>query len=234
MVSSMTNNGHGIVKYQALATDGDGTLLRGGQLAQATVNALERFRKAGGILLLVTGETVKDLKSFPRLDLFHHVVAENGGVLYEPSTNKSVALAEKPSPELVKRLRGQGVSPLKIGEVGVTTTTGCRRAVETVLEGAALPYRVILNRHDLMILPFLIDKASGLTRLLARIKLPAHRVAAIGDAVNDRALIECCGLGAAVANAVPLLKEHAARVTKHGYGKGVVELIEQLLGNTQF
>jgi len=45
------------------------------------VDALERFRKSGRKLILVTGRELEDLESvFPRLELFDRVVAENGAV----------------------------------------------------------------------------------------------------------------------------------------------------------
>src|SRR5439155_22747622 len=47
--------------YLAIATDGDGTLMRGGRFGRRTVAALRRWRAAGRKLLLVTGETPKEL-----------------------------------------------------------------------------------------------------------------------------------------------------------------------------
>src|SRR5438093_7561095 len=56
--------------YMALASDGDGTLTRGKRLAHATVAALERWRASGRRLILVTGETEKQLAEFAHLHLF--------------------------------------------------------------------------------------------------------------------------------------------------------------------
>ena len=38
-----------------------------------------------------------------------------------------------------------------------------------------------------------------------------------------------CGVGAAVANALPSLKQHADLVLEHGHGAGVSELIDRML-----
>ena len=51
----------------------------------------------------------------------------------------------------------------------------------------------------------------------------------VGDAENDHAFLEICGLPVAVANAVPALKTKAALVTQHSAGAGVTELIESAL-----
>jgi hydroxymethylpyrimidine pyrophosphatase-like HAD family hydrolase len=40
------------MQYLALATDGDGTLMRGGHIGRETVEALRRWKMAGGKLLL--------------------------------------------------------------------------------------------------------------------------------------------------------------------------------------
>ena len=56
-------------------------------------------------------------------------------------------------------------------------------------------------------------------------------VVGIGDGENDHSLFDACGLGVAVANAVPALKERAAWVTKGARGDGVIELIERILRN---
>src|SRR6185436_2120199 len=75
-------------RYRVLATDGDGTLTRGGKLGETTRRALERWRRTGRKLILTTGETPQDLAKFPFLILFDLVVAENGALLFDPKTKK--------------------------------------------------------------------------------------------------------------------------------------------------
>jgi 3-deoxy-D-manno-octulosonate 8-phosphate phosphatase KdsC-like HAD superfamily phosphatase len=41
--------------------------------------------------------------------------------------------------------------------------------------------------------------------------------------------LSTCGVGAAVANALPMLKEHANFVTQSARGAGVIELIDWIL-----
>src|SRR5438270_9620956 len=74
-----------VMRYRALAMDGDGTLTERGRMDDATAQALERVGRAGCKLLLVTGETLDELKQFPHVKLFDGVVAEDGGVLVWPS-----------------------------------------------------------------------------------------------------------------------------------------------------
>ena len=71
--------------YRALATDYDGTLAEDGRVSSLTIQALERLRKSGRRSILVTGRELPELLGiFPRIELFDRVIAENGGLLYDP------------------------------------------------------------------------------------------------------------------------------------------------------
>jgi hydroxymethylpyrimidine pyrophosphatase-like HAD family hydrolase len=217
------------MRYVALAADGDGTLLKNNKMADDVAVALERFRAAGGRLFLVTGELIEELPEFPRLDLFERVVAENGAVLFDPATREEVVLCERPPAILAQTLRERGACEVKCGRVVITTKKGSECELEDVLAELKLGWQVIGNRKDLLLLPKGVDKASGLRALLKTTGLKSEQVAGIGDAENDLAMIRACGLGAAVADAVPQLKAHAQMVTVGGAGRGVIELIEAIL-----
>ena len=59
------------MRYLALATDYDGTLASQGRVNQQTVAALERLRKSGRRLILVSGRELGDLLNvFPEIHLF--------------------------------------------------------------------------------------------------------------------------------------------------------------------
>src|SRR6187397_2458707 len=80
--------------FLALATDYDGTIAHHGRVDEPTLEALERFKKTGRRLILVTGRHLPDLKTvFPPMELFDLVVAENGALLYNPATQKERCLA---------------------------------------------------------------------------------------------------------------------------------------------
>jgi hydroxymethylpyrimidine pyrophosphatase-like HAD family hydrolase len=192
------------------------------------VSALKRYRAAGGRLFLVTGETVEDLATFPQIDLFDHIVAENGAVLFNANLGDERVLSEADPVPVIEAFREIGATEVKSGRVVVSAKEDKRR-IQEALARRNLNWKVIRNRGDLLILPRGIDKASGLAALLVEFDLAAHNVAAIGDAENDRPMIEFCGLGAAVANAVPILKANARMVTRGRAGRGMIELIEAIL-----
>src|SRR5690348_9982379 len=92
------------LKYTAIATDGDGTLLKDGGMEEEVTAALKRYRAAGGHVILVTGETVKELDEFPHVELFDRIVCENGPVIYVPDTGEEKVLCKGPPRALQQAL----------------------------------------------------------------------------------------------------------------------------------
>jgi HAD superfamily hydrolase (TIGR01484 family) len=218
------------VRFEVLASDYDGTLASGGVVDGPTLAALERARSAGWRLVLVTGRQLDDLhRVFPELDRFESVVAENGALLYRPATRAARTLADAPSPRLVRALRARGVEPLSLGRVIVATREPHHATVLAVIRELGLPYQVILNKGAVMVLPLGVDKAAGLRSALDDLGVSPRTAVAVGDAENDQTLLELCGLGVAVANALPALKAIADYVTRADHGAGVVELVDRLL-----
>src|SRR5688572_16775610 len=98
------------MRFKALATDYDGTLAHDGELLPSTLAALERFKDAGGAVVMVTGREVPDLERVcPTLGTFDLVVAENGGVLFQPRTRALTLLAAHPPRPFIHGLVARGV-----------------------------------------------------------------------------------------------------------------------------
>jgi hypothetical protein len=92
------------MRYHVLATDYDGTLAHTGAVDQRTLDAMQSFLATGRRLVLVTGRELPELLTvFPQIELFELVVAENGGLLYRPSTKEERPLADAPSEEFPLR-----------------------------------------------------------------------------------------------------------------------------------
>ena len=218
------------MRYIALATDYDGTLAHDGRVEKETIHALEGLRQSGRKLILVTGRELDDLRRvFPRMELFECVVAENGAVLYSPHTREKRVLTEPPDAALVEALRKRGVQPLSIGDAIVATWQPYETVVIETIRELGLELHVVFNKGAVMILPATVNKMTGLKAALESLQISAHNVAGIGDAENDHAFLKRCEFSAAVANALPALKQTADFTTQGDHGTGVAELVRMLI-----
>jgi hypothetical protein len=157
------------------------------------------------------------------------VVAENGALLYKPSTGEETRLAARPPEAFVTLLRERGVGPISVGRVIVATWEPHETTVLATIRDLGLELQVIFNKGAVMILPAGVNKATGLASALEKMELSPRNAVGVGDAENDHALLALCECSAAVANALPTLKDAADIVTKADHGAGVVELIDEML-----
>ena len=81
----------------------------------------------------------------------------------------------------------------------------------------------------LEIMPQNIDKAYSLQKLLSSIGLTADEMICCGDGFNDISMIEYAGLGVAMANAQPIVKDTADFITKSNDEDGVLHVINTFL-----
>lgn len=220
------------MQYLALATDYDGTLAHDGHVSKNTLAAVRRLRDSQRKVILVTGRELPQLQAtFPDLGLCDVVVAENGGLLYWPAENREEVLGEPPPESFILEMNRRDVKPFSVGRVIFATWRPHEGAVLEAIQNLGIGYQIIFNKGAVMVLPSAINKATGLKVALERLKLSAHNVVGIGDAENDHAFLDTCGVAVAVANALPALKERCDMVTEGDHGGGVIELIDRMLGD---
>jgi hydroxymethylpyrimidine pyrophosphatase-like HAD family hydrolase len=221
------------MRYHAFCADYDGTLAHHGRVAPSTVEALRLLKESGRKLLLVTGRQLEDLRDiFPELELFDRVVAENGALIYRPTSKETRTLAEPPPPAFVRRLSERvGSAGVQVGKVIVATWTPHELAALELINEMGLELQVIFNKGAVMILPSGINKAVGLAAALEELGLSPRNAVAIGDAENDHAFLSVCECGVAVANALDSLKQRADWVTEGDHGQGAEELVRGLLAD---
>src|SRR5438270_8300246 len=120
------------MRWSVLACDYDGTLAHDGVLERPTADALDRFRAAGGRLLMVTGRELPDLQRVCSvLDRFEWIVAENGALLNRPADGFTQLLCPGASAELAAKLAQAGAQPLSVGRAIIAT----REPYETIAFG---------------------------------------------------------------------------------------------------
>ncbi len=220
------------MRYLALAADYDGTVAHDGTVGKDCLRSLERLRDSGRKLILVTGRELSDLLNIcPEITLFERVVAENGGVLYNPAAREEKVLGAPPPAELIRALERRKVAPLSVGRVLLASREPFETAIMEAIRDLGLEYHVIFNKGAVMALPSGITKATGLCAALDEIGLSAHNVMGIGDGENDHAFLEMCGCFAAVGDAVQSLRSRADWIAGSPDGAGVRELIDLALGS---
>jgi hypothetical protein len=146
------------------------------------------------------------------------VVAENGGVLYWPAA-------------FVAELRRRAPHAFSISETLVATVKPHEHVALDLIRDLGLELQIVFNGDAVMVLAPGISKATGLFAALANLGLSPLNVVGVGDAENDHALLGACGVGIAVANALPALRMHADSVTPAAAGEGVAELIDALVAD---
>ncbi|MDQ3024904.1 MAG: Cof-type HAD-IIB family hydrolase [Pseudomonadota bacterium] len=217
------------MRYTAIALDYDGTIAHDGAVPPHVLDGLRRLKATGRKLLLVTGRELDELLGiFPEIGIFDRVVAENGALLYRPETGERKELGDPPPEEFLACLRANGM-PLSVGHTIVATIRPHETFVLETIANLGLEHQVIFNKGAVMVLPPGCNKASGLRHALAELGLSPRNVVAAGDGENDHALLDMAEYSAAVANAIPTLKEAADRVTENHHGDGVLEIVEGLI-----
>jgi len=81
----------------------------------------------------------------------------------------------------------------------------------------------------LELLPQGASKGNALRVLGEMLQIPIEATVAVGDERNDISMIQAAGVGVAVENAHPKLKDYADVVTRHQRSRGVGELLQRIL-----
>ena len=91
-------------------------------------------------------------------------------------------------------------------------------------------FEIIKTRNNLLeFMPKGITKAYGISLLAKDLGIRAEEIMTLGDEENDLPMIEYAGLGVAMANAIPLVKEAADVVTDTNDQDGVAKAVEKYI-----
>ncbi len=81
------------------------------------------------------------------------------------------------------------------------------------------------------VMPLNVDKAASLDRMLESMGLSKDDTISCGDGFNDISMIKYAGVGVAMGNAQPLVKEAADYITATNDEDGLVEVIDKFILN---
>ncbi|HVE84940.1 MAG TPA: HAD-IIB family hydrolase [Myxococcales bacterium] len=246
-------------RVRALLADVDGTLTTGGLLRAKVVRALERLRRAGVRVVLVTGRPSGWAECWVRTLPVAGAVAENGGLYLAPDGRGGWRreYAERPVARRRNRRRlwrevrrilrlvaGARLSSDSVStevDLAIDYAEQARLPVETAdWIGGELARRGVRSARSSVhvncwVGPF--DKLTTSDRFLRReLRLPggarSSRVAYVGDSINDAPMFAQVPLSVGVANVMDVMDHLPAPprfVTAAREGDGFIELAFAIL-----
>ena len=82
----------------------------------------------------------------------------------------------------------------------------------------------------IVINPANLNKANSLEKLGNKLDIALDEMVFFGDGLNDIDMIKNCGIGVALSNALPIVKENANFVTTYDHDHdGVIEFLKEYL-----
>lgn len=153
------------------------------------------------------------------------ILTEN---LDDPKVHKEMALTVMPSRE-VKNFVADTPSDLP-----KCLIVGEPEAIEALVPVARERFRGVVDAFTsdpcfLELVPSGTNKGIALEHLLKHLDIDAQALIAVGDSYNDIEMIQLAGLGVAMANARPAIKEVANLVTLSNDQDGVAHLLEEVI-----
>jgi hydroxymethylpyrimidine pyrophosphatase-like HAD family hydrolase len=219
----------GASPFGLVVTDLDRTFTREDlALDDGAIAAARRLRQAGVTVVLATGRRVQDLEQWPVLhDAFDGFVLECGalwgpwGALRATSTDTAAVRSAAAT------LRAEGCQ-IDEGVASCSVPADWARRLDALPERPRLSVQP--NRDRLDVVPFGVDKAAGLRRLLSGLGGPPRRMMAVGDGENDLPVFAMADHGVAVPNAAAVLLQAADEVAPLPAAAGFVWASRRALG----
>lgn len=128
------------------------------------------------------------------------------------------------------RLTSESVRSLVKPETEIVKLTVEGSVPEGLLTAMGGGFSVIQHRSYGEVIAEGYDKAFGMKCALEELKIPRERSIAVGDSLNDLAMIEYAGIGVAMGNAVEEIKAAADFVTDDVDRAGAAKILEKLFG----
>jgi hydroxymethylpyrimidine pyrophosphatase-like HAD family hydrolase len=181
------------------------------------------------------------------IDGFMPAIYENGAGLYFPegyrfAWNPAIPAKARRAITQVRRLLEHKVVQTGVGyfqpgkEMALTlfpmagyTLDNVGQAALAALEGQNLPCRVEVGVTSVGIWLDGVDKGEGVKWLAEETGIPPSRMAGVGDAPGDICFLRPVGFSAAPANAEPEVKACVNYVSPYEYGRGLLDIVEQVL-----
>lgn len=233
-----------------IAIDMDGTLLLPDHtISPAVKNAIAAARARGVNVVLTTGRPYAGVHNY--LKELHmeqpgdYCITYNGALVQKAADGSTVAqtalsyddyrFLEKLSREVGSHFHALDRTTLYTANRDISYYTVHESFVATIPripQEVKEKYTVLKSApYFLEILDKRVNKGTGVKSLADVLGIKPEEIMAIGDQENDIAMIEYAGVGVAMDNAIPSVKEVANFVTKSNLEDGVAFAIEKYVLN---
>lgn len=245
-------------KYKVVAFDIDGVLNEhGGNILPESIEAIDCLINAGLRVVFASGKHAWYVQGglvwSGLLSPETLIVAENGGVVYEPRTRRMV-VEEKHLRDvrliktIFRNLHSHDDGYVKFAGITVweepKETLFClfpknegevaklAGVLNEIVEINQLQLRIVENPDSVDVLQSGINKATGLNYLCEWLAIEPREIIAFGDNYNDLEMLNYVGLPVTLGNGVEqvkkLVKTKKGIIANKNYGKGVLEVVEFL------
>ena len=219
-----------------------------GMIEYAKILELEKY---GGYLLSFNGGKIIDCKTGEILfqktlpssvvpQLYHFAEKNDCGLVTYLGDDIISARRMDPYLEIESKINGM---PIKIVDnfieyaeydMNKCLMTANPELAEKYVEELNEKYHTILSVYRsepffIEIMPKNVDKATSLDRMLDSIGLTAEDAICCGDGFNDMTMIKFAGVGVAMGNAQPAVKEAADFITTTNDQDGIVKVIKEFI-----
>jgi hypothetical protein len=243
------------MSYKMIALDLDGTLLNKGVVSAENAKWVEAAIRAGKKVVLSTGRALRDVRSIAEnLNLDGPFVINNGSEVWK--SPEELHIRHEIDPQIIARLFRlieKYRDEVNFWAHTVTERIDARNVPERLNSvqwlqfsiGSANPDHLKEIREEVAgwncleisnsavnnveFNPFGVSKASGLKEVCRLLGISMSETIAVGDSLNDIAMIRAAGLGVAMGNAQEPVKREADTVAPPCTEDGVAHVIRTYL-----
>lgn len=191
--------------------------------------------KTGKIIYqkILPGEVVKDI--------YDYAIKHNCGLITYLSDDIILATEKDEFIEIESRINGMEcrsvenfVDYVSDYDLNKMLMTAPPDKAEVLVEELQEKYKDVLSIYRsepffIEIMPKNVDKAASLDVMLTSLGLTKDYAICCGDGFNDKSMIEYAGVGVAMENAQPAVKEVADYITKSNDEDGIVDVIDRFV-----
>ncbi|MBA3064843.1 glycosyltransferase, partial [Candidatus Woesearchaeota archaeon] len=190
---------------------------------------LNDLKNLGIDLILATGRSIYYVKKLcNKFNIWRCVVAENGAVIYFPSTKKTITLNTIYMRRAKKIIKNLNLPNTVNGRVITSNKIEDEKLIRKELGKIADRVCFVKNVDEIIVAPINVNKGLGLRLAMQYLNIDMEKTIVIGDGENDVDMFLNPGFKVALSNANKKLKKLADQVTKDPSTMGVKEIIRQL------